>query len=128
MNFCTFELQTLRSQPPNLEEFSKEERIKEVLQVITPPQELSLRRAAAAYNVPETTLRRRHARKMPQRDTRPKSSNLQKTEEEALRQYIKKLYAQGFAPTLHSVEDVANQLRAARGDKAYWPKMGLKLH
>jgi hypothetical protein len=59
MNFCTFELQTLVPQPPDLEELSKEERIKEALQAITSPQKLSLRRAAAAYNVPETTLRRR---------------------------------------------------------------------
>jgi hypothetical protein len=122
MNFCTFELQTLMSQPPDLEELSKEERIKEALQAITSPQKLSLRRAVAAYNVPETTLRRRRAGKMSQRDTHPKSSSLQNTEEEALRHYIKKLDAQGFAPTLRSVEDMANQLRAARGDKPVGPR------
>jgi hypothetical protein len=59
---------------------------------------------------------------MSQRDTHPKSSSLQNTEEEALRHYIKKLDAQGFAPTLRSVEDMANQLRAARGDKPVGPR------
>jgi hypothetical protein len=67
-----------------------------------------MRRAAAAYNVPETTLHRRRAEKMSRRDTHPKSPNLENTEEEAVRNYIKKLYVQGFAPTLRSVEDMAN--------------------
>lgn len=116
------ELQTLMSQPPNLEELSKEERIKEAVQTITPPQELSLLRAAAAYNVPETTLRRRRTGKMSQRDTHPRLSSHQKTEDEALIYYIKNLDTQRFAPTLRSVEDMANQLRAARGDKPVGPR------
>jgi hypothetical protein len=59
---------------------------------------------------------------MSQRDTHPKSSSLQKIGEEALRHYIKKLDTQGFAPTLRSVEDIANQLRAARGEKPVDPR------
>jgi hypothetical protein len=42
------------SQPPDLEELLIEEKIKG----ITSPQKLSMRRAAAAYDVPETILRR----------------------------------------------------------------------
>jgi hypothetical protein len=58
MNFCTFELRTFLSQPPDLKELSIEEKMKEALQVVTPPQKLSMRRATAAYDVPETILRR----------------------------------------------------------------------
>jgi hypothetical protein len=46
------------SQPPDLEELLIEEKIKGALEVITSPQKLSMRRAAAAYDVPETILRR----------------------------------------------------------------------
>jgi hypothetical protein len=59
---------------------------------------------------------------MSQRDTHPRSSGLQKTKDEALIYYIKNLDAQGFTPTLRSVEDMANQLRAARGDKPVGPR------
>ena len=59
---------------------------------------------------------------MLRRDTQPKSSRLTKTEEEAIIQYIKKQDARGFAPTLSYVEDMANQLLAARGEKPVGPK------
>ena len=105
------------SQPPDLERLPKEERIELALELIKGPQQLSVRRAAACYNVSETTLRRRRVGKKSPRDTHPKSSNLKETEEEALLHYIKKLDSQGFAPTMRSVEDMANQLLAARGEK-----------
>ena len=110
------------SQPPNVEQLSKEDSIKKALQLIKSSQKFSVRRAAAIYRVSEATLRRRRVGKMSPRNTHPKSSSLQKTEEEALKHYIKKLDTQGFAPTLRSVEDMANQLRAARGDKPVGPR------
>ena len=73
-----------------------------------------MRHAAVVYKVSETTLRRRRAGTQSTRDTHPKSSNLSKTEERALVQYIRRLDEQGLAPTLRCVEDMANQLRAAR--------------
>ena len=110
------------SQPSNLELLSKQERIKLALQAIRGPQNLSMQRASITYRVPRTTLRRKHNQKTLLRDTHPKSSNLKKTEEGALIHYIKKLDAQGFAPTLRCVEDMANQLRAARGAKPVSPR------
>ncbi|EFQ92104.1 hypothetical protein PTT_10871 [Pyrenophora teres f. teres 0-1] len=117
-----FELHTSMSQPPDLEQLSKKERIKAALQAIKSPEKLSLQHAATTYKVSRTTLRRQRVRKMSPRDTHPKSSSLQKIEEAALKHYIKKLDAQEFAPTLRSVEDIANQLRAARGDKPVGPR------
>jgi hypothetical protein len=95
-------------QPPDLESLSKEDRIKLALQAIKKPQELSVRRAAIVYNVPRTTLQRRRAGKQSTRDTQPKSSALDKTEERTLVQHIENLDKQGRAPTLYCVEDMAN--------------------
>ena len=81
------------SQPPDLERLPKEERIELALELIKGPQQLSVRRATACYNVSETTLRRRRVGKKSLRDTHPKSSNLKETEGEALAQYINKLDA-----------------------------------
>ena len=108
-------------QQPDLELLPKEERIKLALQALKSSQELSVRRAAVVYKVPETTLRRRRAGTQSTRDTHPKSSALTKAEEQTLVQYIKKLDAQVLAPTLRCVEDMANQLRAARDAKPVGP-------
>ena len=101
---------------------SKEERIKLALQAIQKPQELSVRCAAIIYNVPRTTLQRRRAGRQSTRDTHPKSSNLSKIEDQTLVQYISKLDQQGLAPTLYSVENMANQLRAARDADPVGPR------
>ena len=81
-----------------------------------------MRRAAIVYNVPKATLQRRRAGTQSTRNTHPKSSALTKAEEQALVQYIKKLDAQGLAPTLYYVEDMANQLRAARNADPVGPR------
>jgi hypothetical protein len=109
-------------QPPDLGSLSKEERIKLALQAIKKPQELSVRCAAIVYNVPRSTLQDRRAGTRSTRDTHPKSSNLTKAEEQMLVQYIRKLEQQGLAPTLRSVENMANQLRAARDADPVGPR------
>jgi hypothetical protein len=110
------------AQPQDLESLPKEERIKLALQAIKEPQNLSLRRAALVYKVSKTTLRCRRAGKQSTRDSHLKSSALTKAEEQTLIQYIKKLDAQGLVPTLRWVEDMANQLRAARDAKPVGPR------
>jgi hypothetical protein len=109
-------------QPPDLGSLSKEEKIKLALQAIKKPQELSVRRAAIVYNVPRSTLQDRRAGTRSTRDTHPKSLNLTKAEEQMLVQYIRKLDQQGLAPTLRSVKDMANQLRAARDADPVGPR------
>ena len=69
---------------------------------------LSQRRAAAVYSVPETTLRRQRAKPASKRVIYPNASKLTRQEEEVLIQYIRKLNARGFAPTLSYVREMAN--------------------
>jgi hypothetical protein len=109
-------------QQPDLKLLLEEERIKLALQEIKKPQELSVRRAAVVYKVSETTLRRRRAGKQSTRDAHPKSSAPTKEEEHTLVQYLKKPNTHGLAPTLRWVEDMANQLRAARDAKPVGPR------
>jgi hypothetical protein len=102
------------SQQLDLESLSREDRVILALQAIKSDKSISQRRAASLYNVHESTLRNQHTRTTSRRNIQPNSSKLQKHEEEAVIQYIRKLDAQGFAPTLAYVRDMANQLLASR--------------
>jgi hypothetical protein len=103
------------SQQPDLELLSRAERITLAIQAIKSNALLSQRRAAAVYNVPENTLRRQRVKPASKRVIHPNSSRLQKHEEDTIVQYIRKLDERGFAPTLSYVQEMANQLLAARG-------------
>ena len=74
----------------------------------------SARRAAAIFNVPETTLRNQHAGKPTRRDCEPNSKKLTKLEEEVIIRHILDLDTRGFAPTLGAVQDMADKLLAKR--------------
>jgi hypothetical protein len=67
------------------------------------------------YNVPETTLRRQRVKPASTRVIHHNASELQRHEEDTIVQYIRKLDDRGFAPTLSYVQEMANQLLAARG-------------
>ena len=73
-----------------------------------------MRRVAAIYNVPRTTLRHRRAGQPLQADRRPTTISLDKTEEEVIVQHILNLVKRGFPPRLADVADMANSLRAKR--------------
>ncbi|RII21692.1 hypothetical protein CUC08_Gglean000858 [Alternaria sp. MG1] len=103
------------SQHPDLELLPREDRIILAIQAIKSDASLSQRRAAIIYNVSESTLRTRCAKTTSRRDSRPNSSKLQMHEEQIIVQYIRKLDAGSFAPTLSYVREMANQLLAARG-------------
>jgi len=74
---------TMPHQPHQIEP-SKEARIQTALQAIKQDATLSLRRAAATYNVSHTTLRHRRARRPSQADRRPTTMSLDKNEEEVI--------------------------------------------
>ena len=69
-------------------ELSKEARIQTALQAIKQDATLSVRRVAAIYNVPRTTLRHRRAGQPSQADRRPTTMSLHKTEERVIVQHI----------------------------------------
>jgi hypothetical protein len=73
------------------------------------------RRAAAVYQVSESTLRNRRAGKPARRDCQPNSKKLTQLEEEVIVSYILDLDLRGFAPTYAAVRDMANKLLGARG-------------
>ena len=86
----------------------RKERIELAIKAMRSNANLSQRRAAAVYNVPETTLRRERAKPASERVISPHRSKLTRQEEEVLIQYIRKLDARGFAPTLTYVREMAD--------------------
>jgi len=74
-----------------------------------------VRRAASAFNVPESTLRDRRAGKPARRDCQPNSKKLTQLEEEVIVQRVLGLDQRGFTPTYAFVRDMADKLLGARG-------------
>jgi hypothetical protein len=75
----------------------------------------SNRAAAAIYNVPEKTIRRRRADIPSRRNCQPNSRKLTQVEEEVIVNYILDLDQRRFAPTYAAVRDMADKLLVARG-------------
>jgi hypothetical protein len=75
----------------------------------------SLRRAAAAFNVPHQTLSDRLRGITSRAKTRPNRQKLTTTEEQTIVQYILDLDSRGFAPRLCEVADMADKLLGVRG-------------
>ena len=69
----------------------------------------STKHASKAFDVPRTTLRRR-------RNTEPNSKRLKKSEEGAIVARILELEARGIGATRVMVQEMANDLLAARGE------------
>jgi hypothetical protein len=84
---------------------------------ITSNKALSVKRAAAIYNVPRTTVRRRRARQRSRRDCEPNSKRLTKLEEEAIVQRILDESLRGVPPSKAHVRDIADRLLRERGRK-----------
>jgi hypothetical protein len=93
---------------------SNERQIQIALQALDQGTTLSLRRAAAIYNIPRKTLSNQRAGRSSQADRWPKSRNLEKTEEDVLVKHILDLVTRGFPPRLAAVADMANSLCAER--------------
>ena len=93
---------------------SNERQIYLALQALIQDAKLSLRRAAAIYNVDRTTLGQRRDGRPSQADRRPKSMNLTKLEEDVVTEHVLDLIERGFPPRLADVADMANSLRAER--------------
>jgi hypothetical protein len=73
------------------------------------------RRAAAVYQVPESTVRDQRAGKPARRDCQPNSENLTQREEEVMVSYILDLELRESPPTYAAVRAMADKLLAARG-------------
>jgi hypothetical protein len=78
-------------------------------------QILHVRRAASAFNIPESMLRDRRAGKPARRNCQPNSKKLTQLEEKVIVQHILHLDQRGFAPTYAVLRDMANKLLDACG-------------
>ena len=76
----------------------------------------STRHASKAFDVSRTTLRRRRNGTLARRDCEPNSKNLSKLEEEAIVARILELDARGIGATRTMVQEMANNLLAARSE------------
>ncbi|KAJ8107760.1 hypothetical protein OPT61_g8643 [Boeremia exigua] len=93
---------------------SKEAQIQLALQALKRDANLSQRRAASIYRVPQATLSYRHAGRPSRADTMPNSRGLDDNEERVIVEHILELDARGFGPWLADVAAMANSLRAER--------------
>ena len=100
-----------------MENLSKEARITLTLQALEKDPKLSIRKAAAIYSAPATTVRDRRDGKISRRDSTPNSRVLTDSEESAIVKYILQLDSQGLPPRYTNVEDMANKLLSERSTR-----------
>jgi hypothetical protein len=101
--------------PPNHNQLAqKEGRITLAMQAFKQGYISSLRAAAKAYDVPETTLRGHVKGICARRDTVPINQKLTTTEESTLVEWILSIDQRGLAPTREIVEQIANILLQKR--------------
>jgi hypothetical protein len=84
------------------------------LQVIQKNPKLSIRRAAAIYNIPFSILQARRAGRTSRRDNTPNSRIMTDLEEDVIVKHVLDLDARAFPPRIANVEAMANLLRATR--------------
>jgi hypothetical protein len=85
-----------------------EGRISLALQAYISNQLPSLRAASNAFDVPFSTLRRRHLGVCSRKETMPNSQKFTNDEEQVLLQKVLQLSADGFPPQRTIVEEMAN--------------------
>ena len=93
---------------------SSECQIQLALQALKQDANLSLRRAAAIFNVDKSTLSQRRAGRASKQDCKPINMNLTKLEEEVVVEHILDLDSRGFPPRLADIANIANSLRVKR--------------
>ncbi|KAJ8117104.1 hypothetical protein OPT61_g1625 [Boeremia exigua] len=92
----------------------KEAQVQLALQALKQDANLSQRRAAAIYRVPQSTLSHQRTGRPSRGDTMPNSRGLDNNEEQVIVEHILELDARGFGPRLADVAAMANSLRAER--------------
>src|SRR5450432_3930159 len=104
--------------PNNLQLGQKEGRIALAVQAYNQGYFSSLRAAASAYDVPESTLRSRVKGVSSRRDLEPRNRKLTTTEESTLVQWILSMDQRGLSPRSDFVQRMANLLIEKRSDSS----------
>ena len=112
--FTPHYLPTTMAQPNATQSRCNEANIVLAISALNRRQIRNVNRAAATYNVPESTLRRRLARTTLQRNCQPNIKKLASSKEEAIIKHVLNLDLQGFPPSLNNVQYIANKLLAKR--------------
>src|SRR5690349_6344372 len=94
-----------------MEPLPKESRMVIALEALKKYPELSVRKAATLYEVPESSLRDRRAGKQPRREIPANLRKLTNLEEKVLLEKILDLDARGFQPRLSDIREMADRLR-----------------
>ncbi|CAI6331800.1 unnamed protein product [Periconia digitata] len=102
---------------PHAQKLAKEGRLGLAIASFQSNPLLSVRKLAAAYNVPESTLRTRLRGIQPKHATRSPNQKLSPTEEQALVDWILELDRRGFPPQIIDVRRMGDNLLAARGQQ-----------
>ena len=102
-----------------METSSIESRIILAIEALKNDPALTVLSAATTYNVPRTTLHRRHAGQDSRRDISANLRKLTDLEEKVLLDWILDLDSRGFQPRLEDIREMADRLRtdcdASRG-------------
>jgi hypothetical protein len=98
-----------------MSDLSQEGRIGLAITAVRNNPRITIRRAAAIYHVPRSTIQRRMAGTTSKADTHHGRLNLTAAEEEAIVGYVLDLDSRGFSPRRTDVEDMANRLLEKRG-------------
>jgi hypothetical protein len=96
------------SQQRKLSKTYTEGDIQLAIQDIDSEQIQSVKRAAAIYKVPRTSVRHRRDGKRPRRDCEPNSKRMTKLEEKAIEEGILEYSARGLPVTRAEVRDMAD--------------------
>ena len=108
-----------------------ESQIQLAIQALIQDPNLSVKRVAAIYNVPRSTLRDRRAGIIFRRDCIPNSMKLLPTEEQTILDHVLDLDAKGFPPRPAALKDLADLLLAERKKDPVgpdWPRAFIKRH
>lgn len=103
----------------HLDSEHQEGRIQLALNAYNKGEIKSLRAAATAFNVPLTTLFRRHKGTPQHAITYPNSSKLTQLEKDSLTEWILSMDSCAFVSKRHIIKDIANLLLAQRGNTVY---------
>lgn len=95
-----------------MENISKDAGISLALQALNKDPKLRIRKAAAIYSVPPTTIRDRRDGRINRGDSRANLKKLTDSEERVIVKYILQLDSRGLPTRYANVEDMANQLQS----------------
>ncbi len=95
-----------------------EDRLQLAIEALSSGQISSIRKAAAAFDIPFSTLKDRIRGRVPRQQSQGTRRKLRPTEETALVQWIESMDDRGMSPTIHYIRQMTDLLVRERGSSA----------